>query len=314
MIISSTPLRVSFIGGGTDLPQISDRFGGRVLSASINKYVYVLATKRFDEKIVVGYSQQEVVDEVQQIKHDLVRECASLVGLENGFEIKTMSDIPSIGSGLGSSSAITVGLLNAMHTLKGEQVSHEKLADEACYIEMDVLHNPIGKQDQYACAYGGFNALYFPFGGGTVSVSPKGKLENNGYVLIPTNIPREASTILEEQTNHIEEHTEDYIELRDLTYAWPKFHLHELMQTGWDIKKRLSPSITNDGIDEFISTLRSMGGQYSKLVGAGGGGHILAWSFNLNQFMYNMREANIKYLPFEFENHGSTIIFNLREN
>lgn len=313
MIICSTPLRVSFIGGGTDLPQFSEQYGGRVLSASINKYVYVLATKRFDDKIFVGYSQQEVVDDVSEIKHDLVRECAKLTGLTNGFEIKTMSDIPSIGSGLGSSSAITVGLLNAMHTLQGEQLDHKTLAEEASHIEIWNLGKSIGRQDQYACACGGFNSIDFRKGGG-VMVLPKGKLENNNFVLIPTNIPREASDLLEEQSNHIQEHIEDYQELVSLTYAWPKYPLQELMEMGWNIKKRLSPNITNNKIEAFIQQLRDCGAQYCKLVGAGGGGHILAWALDLNKFAHNLKEANIKYLPFQFENHGSAIIFNLREN
>ena len=161
MIIVQTPLRVSFFGGGTDFPPFYLSEGGAVLSSAIDKYIFVTIKKRFDQKIRVGYTRAEMVDSVDQIQHDLIREAFRKTGITQGVEIVTMGDIPSEGSGLGSSSTVTVGALHAMYTYLGEIVSAEKLAHEACEIEIDTLGKPIGKQDQYIAAYGGLRFIEF---------------------------------------------------------------------------------------------------------------------------------------------------------
>src|SRR3990167_8138579 len=161
MIITQTPLRISLLGGNTDFPKYFRKHGGAVLTTTIDKYIYCIIKKRFDDEIWVNYSKKEKVRNVQEIKHDLVREAMKLVGITKGVEITFLSDIPSEGSGLGSSSAVVVGVLNALHQFKGESVSAWKLAEEACYIEVDILKKPIGYQDQFAVAYGGFNLIEF---------------------------------------------------------------------------------------------------------------------------------------------------------
>ena len=165
MIISQTPLRISFVGGGTDLEDFWKFEDGKVLSTSIDKYIYVIVKERFDDLICINYSKREIVRDVSQIKHDLVREAMRIVGVTKGVEITTLADIPSEGSGLGSSSSVTVGLLNALYAYKGEQVTAERLAHEACQIEIDILGRPIGKQDQYIAAYGGLKEFIFHHAG-----------------------------------------------------------------------------------------------------------------------------------------------------
>ena len=161
MIITQTPLRVSFAGGGTDFPDYYKNQGGLVLSSTIDKYIYVMVKKRFDDKIVAHYSKLERVDSPDELKHDLIREALKLVGIDKGIEISTTADIPSTGSGLGSSSSVTVGVLHALHAYKGDLPTKEQLAQEACNIEIDILERPIGKQDQYAAVFGGLNLISF---------------------------------------------------------------------------------------------------------------------------------------------------------
>ena len=312
MIISKTPLRISYAGGGTDLPAYYQRYGGMVISSTINKYVYVLITKRYDDEIVVGYSKQENVVTIDQIEHNLVRECARLVGLKNGFEIKTLSDIPSTGSGLGSSSAITIGLLNAMHSYMNEQISGPQLAKEACKIEIDILGNPIGKQDQYACAIGGLNIWKFQHDEAVIRDS-QDNIKNYGFVLIPTNIAKNSSNILLEQNKNINNNLENYAKLKNLVLKYPEYSLQELMSKDWEIKKKLSSDICTPEIQNKIEFLYDQGADYCKLLGSGGGGHILAYADNYQSFLASMRLAKQKYIEFEFENQGSHIIFNQKD-
>jgi D-glycero-alpha-D-manno-heptose-7-phosphate kinase len=171
MIITQTPLRISFAGGGTDFREYYQRSGGCVLSTAIDKYIFVIVKERFDDRIRIGYSRTEMVDTVDEIEHELAREAMRRVGVERGVEISTMADIPSEGSGLGSSSSVTVGLLHALYAYSGELVTPDRLAREACEIEIDILGKPIGKQDQYIAAYGGLRLIEFT-PDDTVSVRP----------------------------------------------------------------------------------------------------------------------------------------------
>ena len=206
MIISRTPLRVSFCGGGTDIDgfSMSEPSGGRVVSTAINKYVYVTMNRRFDDRIRISYSSMEDVDSVSRIQHGLVREAMRLTGIESGVEITTIADIPGRGTGLGSSSSVTVGLLNAMHSFQGREPSKEQLAEEACKIEIEIMGAPIGRQDQYAASFGGINSI--SFGEGGVAVEPI-EIENDllsrvsrNFTLVFTGMTRSASKVLSEES------------------------------------------------------------------------------------------------------------------
>ena len=202
MIISRTPLRASFCGGGTDIDSFSklEESGGKVVSLAIDKYIHVLVNKRFDERVRVSYSSLELVDDFEDLKHELVREAMRLTGVTSGVEITTIADIPSRGTGLGSSSTVTVGLLNALHKFAGRDASPAQLAEEACLIEIDILGQPIGRQDQYAAAFGGINAFSFDSEGVRVEpiiVSCESKIREE-FTLVFTGLSRSASEVLKE--------------------------------------------------------------------------------------------------------------------
>ena len=207
MVISQTPLRISFAGGGTDLPAFYDYENGKVLSCTIDKYIYVIIKERFDDKIVLNYTKREIVNNVNDIQHELVREALIETGISNGIEIWTPADIPSEGSGLGSSSTLTVGLLNSFSIFNGKQLTADNLAAKACNIEINKLGKPIGKQDQYSAAYGGLNEITF-CKDNSVSVEPinisrKSKLVFGSNILLYyTGINRKSSIILNKQKSN----------------------------------------------------------------------------------------------------------------
>src|SRR6476646_6290225 len=209
MIISQTPLRIGLLGGGTDLPGYYREHGGRVLNCAIDKYVYVIVKQRFDNAIYVNYSKKEIVSRVDDLEHELVREAMHMAGVVNGVEITTLADIPSGGgSGLGSSSAVTVGLLQALFAYRGRQVTAEELADRACAIEIERCGKPIGKQDQYIAALGGIRDLHFGPGDGVVAKeldvpAPHRRAFQEQIMLFYTGVTRNANTILAEQTANI---------------------------------------------------------------------------------------------------------------
>ena len=208
MIISQTPLRISFVGGGTDLKEYWEEEEGKVLSTAIDKYVYVIIKQRFDDMIYLNYSEKIITDDVSKIPHGLIRESMIKTGINEGVEITTLADIPSEGSGLGSSSSITVGLLNALYAYTGEQVTAERLALEACEIEIDILKKPIGKQDQYIAAYGGLREIIFKKDATVdikkIHLSNGKKLQfGSNMLLFYTNISRKSETILSQQKNDI---------------------------------------------------------------------------------------------------------------
>ena len=221
MIITQTPLRVGLVGGGTDLPAYYREHGGRVLNAAIDKYVYVIVKQRFDDDIYVNYSRKEIVSRVEDIEHDLVREAMHMAGVRGGVEITTLADIPSAGSGLGSSSSVTVGLLHALFAYQGRQVTAEELAERACTIEIDRCGKPIGKQDQYAAAFGGICDLRFG-PGDRVDVdqirlpAAAHRSFQDELMLFYTGITRSADTILGEQTANIADRLAQLHQLQDL--------------------------------------------------------------------------------------------------
>ena len=217
MIITQTPLRIGLLGGGTDLPDYYREHGGRVLNCAIDKYIYVIVKQRFDDEIYVNYSKKEIVSRVEDLEHELVREAMWMTGVTNGVEITTLADIPSSGSGLGSSSAVTVGLLHALFAYRGRQITAEELADRACMIEIDRCGKPIGKQDQYIAAYGGIRDIRFGPGDQVVAeeleLTAAGRRDSAAAVMLfYTGVTRSANSILAEQTANIKA-TRDQLDL-----------------------------------------------------------------------------------------------------
>ena len=288
MIITQTPLRIGLLGGGTDLPDYYREHGGRVLNCAIDKYIYVIVKQRFDNEIYVNYSKKEIVSRVEDLEHELVREAMWMTGVTNGVEITTLADIPSAGgSGLGSSSAVTVGLLHALFAYRGRQVTAEELADRACTIEIDRCGKPIGKQDQYIAAYGGIRDIRF--GPGDQVVAEELELPATGrrdlqrhIMLFYTGVTRSANSILAEQTANIKA-THDQLDLlRDLAgLAADRLRcgdvdaVGEAMRKGWEAKRQLAAGVSNPQVDMAVERALEAGASGAKLTGAGGGGFLL---------------------------------------
>jgi D-glycero-alpha-D-manno-heptose-7-phosphate kinase len=288
MIITQTPLRISFLGGGSDFPEFYFSEPGCVLSATIDKYVNVIVKRRFDDLIRVGYTKQEVVESVDDLEHELVREAMRITGIEKGIEIATMADVPGRGSGLGSSSAVSAGLLHAMWLYQGWLPTRDMLAEGACEIELDLLGRPIGKQDQYAVAYGGLNFIEFTREG--VSVEPVAGNEalarrlGERLMLFFTGITRRSADVLVEQRAAIEDKREQLRDMaqmaRDGRKALESGRLDDvggLMHEGWQLKRRLASRITTPEIDEAYEAARNVGAIGGKISGAGGGGFMLIY-------------------------------------
>lgn len=323
MIISQTPLRISFAGGGTDLKSFYGIEEGWVISSAIDKYVYVIVKERFDDKIYINYSSKEIVDHVDEVEHGLVREAMKKVGIEKGVEITTLADIPSEGSGLGSSSSITVGLLNALYTYNGILVTAETLAREACEIEIDILGKPIGKQDQYIAAYGGVR--FFKFKPDETVTVERVKLENcnkrkfgSNLLLFYTGETRSADGILTEQRNQtinkidfLRAMKQQAAEVKECIYANQFDRVGEVLKQGWELKKQLASQISNGRIDRMYRAAIEAGAIGGKITGAGGGGFMMLYCPRERQ--NQLREALKEYreFPFFLEKYGSRIIFNI---
>ena len=324
MIIVQTPLRISFFGGGTDFPSFFMEEGGCVLSSAIDKYIYVAVKERFDHKLRIGYTQTEMVDSVDQIQHELIREALRLTGIHSSIEITTMGDIPSEGSGLGSSSTVTVGALHAMYTYLGEIVSAQKLAREACGIEIDTLKKPIGIQDQYIAAYG--NLRFFDFQpDGEVKVekvmldSDSRRALNDRFLLFFTGVSRRADNILGEQKKNIKERITILREIKQMVYearsvlaAGDFDAFGSLMHDSWKLKKRLAGKITNGTIDDMYELARRSGAIGGKITGAGGGGFLLLYVPYERQVAVRNALCELQELPFRLEADGTKVIFNYR--
>lgn len=320
MIISKTPLRMSFFGGGSDLPAYYNHFPGSVISSSIDKYVYVIIKERYDDKIYVNYSKKEIVDNVDEIQHDLVRESLKMANINSSVEITTLSDITSKGSGLGSSSAITVGLLNAFYQYQGVILSKEDLAKKACEIEINICNHPIGKQDQYGCALGGLNRLYFNKDRDVTfkKINFKLSLLKKNLFLINTKITRDANIILKNQSENASEVMKENISLVEncdkfeniLNGTDSQFDdFGILLNDSWEIKKKMSKKISNEQIDTLYNKGIDAGATGGKVLGAGGGGYILFYVPKQNHRKFNLLfEKDIE--NFAFENHGTRIVYN----
>ena len=324
MIIVQTPLRISFFGGGTDFPSFFMEEGGCVLSSAIDKYIFVSVKERFDEKLRVGYTQTEMVDSVDEIQHELIRESLRMTGIRSSLEVTTMGDIPSEGSGLGSSSTVTVGVLHALYTYLGEMVSAETLAREACNIEMDVLKKPIGIQDQYIAAYG--NLRYFEFLPDGQVKAEKVTLDletrrgfNDRFLLFFTGVSRRADTILREQKENIKDRIAILREIKQMVHEAKKFLANGdfdafglLLHESWMLKKSLAGSITNGAIDDMYELARRSGAIGGKITGAGGGGFLLLYVPYEKQLSVRKALCGLRELPFRLESDGTKVIFNYR--
>lgn len=324
MIITQTPIRISFFGGGTDFREYFRQEGGCVLSSTIDKYIFVIIKQRFDEKIRVGYTQTEMVDSVHEIQHDLVREALRKTGIRHRVEISTMADIPSAGSGLGSSSTVTVGLLNAMYTYQGIAVEQARLAEEACEIEIDVLGNPIGVQDQYIAAYGGLRIFQFLPSGETcvesLQVDPAilRKLDSR-LMLFYTNVARKAESVLTEQRSNIDDRRPILRKLKSMVgraaHTLQNGDLDtfgELLHESWQFKQQLASKISNPEINELYIAARQAGALGGKITGAGGGGFLLLYCPPPHQDAVRHALARLPELPFHLERDGTKVIFNVR--
>jgi D-glycero-alpha-D-manno-heptose-7-phosphate kinase len=323
MILSKTPLRMSFVGGGSDLPAYYREEIGAVLSTSINKYIYIAVNRKFDGRIRLNYSKTEEVNYPHEIEHPLVRNALNIVGVQGGVEIASTADIPSKGSGLGSSSSYTVGLLNALYAYKNQYVSKDKLAHEACEIEINRCKEPIGKQDQYAAAFGGLNLIRF-HSSELVSVDPvicnpliSKKMEDWTLVFF-TGRTRSASAVLAQQSKTILQGDRKVLMRRMVQLAFDlKSEIESnsldnfgaILDENWKLKSQLSAGISDKEIDEWYSTGIKSGALGGKLLGAGNGGFIMF--FAPPEFHVKIIKAlsNLQLVKFKFDNAGTQIVF-----
>ncbi len=323
MIITQTPLRIGLLGGGTDLPGYYREHGGRVLNCALDKYVYVIVKQRFDDDIYVNYSKKEIVSRVEDLEHELVREAMRMTGVTNGVEITTLADIPSAGSGLGSSSAVTVGLLHALFAYQGRQVSAEELAERACTIEIERCGKPIGKQDQYIAAFGGIRDIRFGPGDEVVaeelrlSAAERRALQQQ-IMLFYTGVTRSADSILAEQNANIEATRPQLDLLRDLAgFAVERLRSGDVDAIGpavresWEAKRKLASGVSNDQIDLAVSRALDAGASGVKLTGAGGGGFLLVICPMERQRAVRESLADMQELPVKLDRLGSRVVLNV---
>ena len=324
MIITQTPLRIGLLGGGTDLPGYYREHGGRVLNCAIDKYIYVIVKQRFDDDIYVNYSKKEIVSRVEDLEHELVREAMRMTGVMTGVEITTLADIPSAGgSGLGSSSAVTVGLLHALFAYQGRQVSAEELADRACTIEIERCGKPIGKQDQYIAAYGGIRDIRFGPGEDVVaeelglSVPERWALQHQ-LMLFYTGITRSANSILAEQNANITATCPQLQLLCDLAgFAVDRLRegdvdaLGAAVRESWEAKRKLASGVSSNQIDDAVSRALDAGASGAKLTGAGGGGFLLVICPVERQRAVRQSLAGMQELPIKLDRLGSRVVLNV---
>lgn len=326
MIITQTPLRVGLVGGGTDLPGYYREHGGRVLNAAIDKYIYVIVKQRFDDDIYVNYSRKEIVSRVEDVEHELVREALYMTGVRGGVEITTLADIPSAGSGLGSSSAVTVGLLHALFAYQGRQVTAQELAERACTIEIDRCRKPIGKQDQYAAAYGGVCDLRFGPGDRVdvdqISLTSSLRRHLSDEVLLfYTGITRSANTILSEQSANTADRLPQLAQLRDLAgEAADGLRSGEIdavgvaMNKSWEAKRALASGVSNAQIDQAVEDALAAGATGAKVTGAGGGGFLLVVCPLERQRRVRDALSDMRELPIRIDPSGSRVVFNVHRD
>jgi len=323
MIITKTPLRVSFFGGGSDIPQFYNNNRGLVISTTIDRPIYIAVNGTRTPHTKVVYSEIEIVDWSSQLKHDRVREVLQYYGIKNHIEIASFSDIPTKGTGLGSSSTFTVGLLKAILEMSGTKYNNYELAELACHIEIEKCNQPIGKQDQYAAAFGGFNAITFE--GDETAVIPinittdMASRLNDNLICFNTGITRQASSILEHQVKGLEssinvDNTSYMVDMAEQAFRFLlKGQLDDfgsLLGDSWDIKKKLSDNISNSTIDEMYSKAMKAGALGGKILGAGGGGYLLMYVPPKSHTRVIKALSNYDIFDFNFTNQGSVVEMN----
>lgn len=320
MIITRTPFRVSFGGGGSDLASYYEHEPGMVLSTAINKYMYLAVKEHFEQNFRISYSRTEIVDSVAQIEHPIVRECLTMLGLRNGLEIVSMGDLPA-RTGLGSSSSFTVGLLHALYAMQGKVVSRDRLAREACCIEIEKLGEPIGKQDQYIAAYGGMQFIQFNTDGSVfvdpVILSPEARKEFSGRLLIFfTGDTRDARQVLAKQQASTGEKLPVLRrmcgiarEMRDVLTSGKDLNVFgALLHEAWEAKRSLTDAISNSRIDDLYARGMRAGALGGKLLGAGGGGFLLFFCEPHNQGRLREELSELRELTFSLDPQGSKIV------
>ncbi len=321
MIISQTPYRVSLAGGGTDLPAFYRQEPGAVLSLTINRNMYVTLHSRFEPNIRVAYSRTETADTVDELQHEIVRETMRLTHVNGPLEVTTIGDVPG-GTGMGASSSLTVGLINALYAYRGEIVDRARLAEEACRIEIDILGKPIGRQDQYAAAFGGVNYIRFN-PDDTVEVAPVPcRVEvleefQKRVLMMYTDHPRDANVILKRQSEGVKDHMSSLRQMRDLAGEMRKTlvgdgdldELSRLLHEGWQLKRSLGFGISNGQIDQWYEAARRAGSHGGKLLGAGGGGFLLLMAPPDRHEAIREALGRPRELTFKVDRNGSRIIF-----
>jgi D-glycero-alpha-D-manno-heptose-7-phosphate kinase len=324
LILTRTPLRVSFAGGGTDMPDFYEREPGAVFSTAISRYIYVTVKRHgpvFDESVRVAYSKSESVNQIGEIENDIARECLRFLEVDPPIYISTIGDLPA-SSGLGGSSSFAVGLLNALHAYRGERVSAGQLAEEASHIEIDVLNEPIGKQDQYAAAFGGLNLFSFK-PGGSVAVEPQ-RLGNGELALLFERVmvfwtghQRDTRSVLTEQKQNIPAKLDALRRMRDDAYqlqgivsngALEMAEVGRILDEGWELKRKLAGSITNEQIDAWYQRATDAGAEGGKLLGAGGGGFLLFIVEPERREAIRRALDGLEEVPISYEVHGSRVL------
>jgi D-glycero-alpha-D-manno-heptose-7-phosphate kinase len=326
MIITRTPARVTFGGGGTDLPSYYLNYGGFVLGAAIDKYIYINLHDIFIDKIIAHYSKSEIVDDVNELKHPIIREALKLTGVTKRIEVGSMADIPA-RAGLGSSGSFSVGLLKALHFYNREHVLQQDLAEEACKIEMDILKEPIGKQDQYIAAFGGIISLNFEKDG-NVLVEPLRLSKNTvsdldkNLLLFFTGFSRKSHVALKQQDKLTKKEDKSMIEslheikeigykCRDALKSGDTLGFGELLNIHWQSKKKRSQQISNPTIDRWYNIALKNGAVGGKLVGGGGGGFLMFYAQNRHKVREAMARENLREVRFAFDFEGSKVIVGL---
>jgi D-glycero-alpha-D-manno-heptose-7-phosphate kinase len=328
MIITRTPFRVTLGGGGTDLPSFYRQHGGFILAVAIDKYMFLnVNTPIVDDKVRVRYTRSELVDHVDEVNHTLAREALRHFGITSGIEIVSVADIPA-GTGLGSSSSYLVGLLNALHALLQDQATPQKLAEEACHIELELLQKPIGKQDQYMAAFGGLT---------TLDIKPDGRVDvmrldldvdlvealEHNILMFYTNEMRDATAILRKQdeatrvkdsavVNSLREIKDIGLEISSAITRGELRRFGELLDVHWQSKKRLASGISNPQIDAWYELAKENGAIGGKISGAGGGGFLMLYcEENKSRLREALRGAGLRELKFRFDFEGSKVVFDV---
>ena len=326
MIITKTPLRITFAGGGSDMASYYEEHPGTCISATINKYVYVLVKKRFDDKVYLKYSDNEVVDinKIDNIQHDFIRETLKFMNVDYGVEIINWADIPTKGTGLGSSSSFLVGLLLALHTLEGRHVSKKTLADQACYIEIEKCGKPIGIQDQYAASFGGFNHMEFTAAEHRVSgfgfCDQEIRDISENLHLFYTGITRESKDILATQTQNLISDSEVVQNMHRNVEVAEDLVEHLIykdidaipiaLRQNWELKKKFAGNISSSELDRVYDVATTIGGANGgKVIGAGGGGFFLFWAEDKKKLKDAL--ADYQEMPFIIDKYGSRVVLNL---